>query len=67
MFDQEVIQSTIRRSNSKSGHPRLNSTSIENELVFNDSDLSNTPINLSHQSLQIISVNLPKGYIESPM
>ena len=67
MSDQGVIWSTRRRSNSESGHPRLNSTSIDNELVFNDSDLSNTWNNLSHQSQQNISVDLPEGYIESPM
>ena len=67
MSDQGVIRSTRRRSNSESGHPRLNSTSIYSELVFNDSDLSNTRNNLSHQSQQIISVDLPEGYIESPM
>ena len=54
-------------SNSESGHPRLNSTSIENELVFNDNDLSNTRNNLSHQSQQIISDDFPEDYIESPM
>ena len=37
------------------------------ELVFRDSDLSNTWNNRSHQSQQIISVDLPEGYIESPM
>ena len=67
MSDQEVVRGTRRRSNSESGHPRLNSTSIDNELVFNDSDLSNTRNNLSHQSQQIISGDLPEGYIESPM
>ena len=67
MSNQGVIWSTSRRSNSESGQPRLNSTSIDYELVFNDSDLSNTRNNLSHQSQQIISVDLPKGYIESSM
>ena len=53
------MQSTRRRSNSESGHPRLNSTSINNDLVFNDSNMSNTRNNLSHQSQQIISVDMP--------
>ena len=67
MSHQGEVWGTRRKSNSESGHPRLNSTSIDNELVFNDSDLSNTWNNLSHQSQQIISVDLPEGYIESPM
>ena len=67
MSDQGVVWGTRRRSNSESGHPRLNSTSIDNELVFNDSDLSNTRKNLSHQFQQIISVDLPEGCIKSPM
>ena len=53
MSDQGVVRGTRRRSNS--------------ELVFNDSDLSNTRNNLSHQSQQIISVDFPEDYIESPM
>ena len=60
MSNQGVIRSTRWSSNSESGHPRLKSTSLNNELVFNNSDLS-------HQSQQIISVDLPQGYIESPM
>ena len=67
MSDQEVVQGTRRRYNSESGHPRLNSTSIDNEVVFNDSNLSNTRNNLSPQSQQIISGDLPEGYIESHM
>ena len=67
MSDQRAMRSTRRRSNSKSGHPRLNSTSIDNDLVFNDTDLSNTRNNLSHQSQQTISLDMPEGYIESPM
>ena len=67
MSNQRAIRSTRRRSNPESGHPRLNSTRIDNDLVFNDSALSNTWNNLSHQSQQIISVDLPEGYIESPM
>ena len=67
MYNQRAMRSTRRRSNSESGHPRLNSTSINNDLVFNDTDLSNTRNNLSHQSQQIISIDMPEGYIESPM
>ena len=65
--NQRVVQTSRQKSNSESGHPRLNSTSIENELVFNDNDLSNTRNNLSHQSQQIISDDFPEDYIESPM
>ena len=67
MSDQGVVRGTRRRSNSESGHPRLISTSIDNELVFNDSDLSNSRNNLRYQIQQIISIDLPEGYIESPM
>ena len=67
MSNQGVVWGTRRRSNSESGHPRLNSTSIDNDLVFNDNDLSITRNNLSHQSQQIISDDLPEGFIESPM
>ena len=61
MSDQRAIHSARWRSNSESGHPRLNSTSIDNDLVFNDTDLSNTRNNLSHQAQQIVSVDLPEG------
>ena len=67
MSDQGVVQGTRQGSNSESGHPRLNSTSIDNDLVFNDNDLSNTRNNPSHQSQQIIFGELPEGFIESPM
>ena len=67
MSDQGVVRGTRQSSISESGHPRLNSTSINNDLVFNDNDLSNTQNNLNHQSQQIISVDMPEGYIESPM
>ena len=67
MSKLRAMRSTRRRSNSESGHPRLNSTSINNDLVFNDTDLSNTRNNQSHQSQQTISVDLPEGYIESSM
>ena len=67
MSDQGVVRGTRRRSISESGHPRLNSTIINNDLVFDDNDLSNTGNNVSHQSQQIISNDLPEGFIESPM
>ena len=67
MSDQGVVLGTRWRSYSESGHPRQNSTSIDNDLVFNDNDLSNTNNNLSHQSQQIISSEITEDYIESPM
>ena len=67
MSDQGVVRGTRGRSISESGQPGLNSTSIDNDLVFNDNDLSANQNNLSHQSQQIISCELPEGYIESPM
>ena len=67
MSNQGVVWKTSRRSNSEFGHPRLNNTSIDNELIFIDNDLSNTRNNLSHQFQQIISGDLPEDYIESPM
>ena len=67
MFNQRALQSTRWRSNSESGHPRLNSTTIDNDLVFNNTDLFQNRNNLSHQSQQIISNYMPGGYIESPM
>ena len=67
MSDQGVVRGTRRRYNSESGHPRLNSTSIDNDLVFNDNALSKARNNLSHQSQQIISGEIQEDYIESPM
>ena len=67
MSNQGVVRGTRRRSISESGHPRLNSTIINNDLVFDDNDLFNTRNNVSHQSQQIISNDLPEGFIESPM
>ena len=67
MSDQEVVRGTRRRSISESGDPRLKSTIIDNDLVFDDNDLFNTQNNVSHQSQQIISNDLPEGFIESPM
>ena len=67
MSDRGVVQGTRRRSISESGQPRLSSTSIDDDLVFNNNDLSGTQNNLSHQSQQIISSDNPEGFIESPM
>ena len=67
MSDYGAWWGARRRSNSKSGHPRLNSTSVDDKLVFINADLSLNRNNLSHQSQQIISNELPEGYIESPM
>ena len=67
MSDRGVVRGTRRRSISESGHPRLNSRIIDNDLVFDDNDLFNTRNNVSHQSQQIISNDLPEGFIESPM
>ena len=50
-----------------SGRPRLNSTSFDDELVFNNADLSLNQNNLSHQPQQIIFRGLLEGFIESPM
>ena len=61
------MQSTRQRSNSESEHLRLNSTTIDNDLVFDNTDISINRNNLSHQSQQIISNDMPEGYNESPM
>ena len=61
------MQGAWQGSNFESGHPRLNSISYDDELVFNNADLSLNRNNLSHQSQQIISCGLPEGFIESPM
>ena len=45
----------------------LYSTSVDDELVFNNADLSLNRNILSPQSQQIISKELPEVYIESPM
>ena len=56
-----------RRSISESGHPRLNSTILDSDLVFDENDLINTRNNVTHQSQPIISNDSPGGFIESPM
>ena len=66
MSDRGVVRGTRRRSISESGPPRLSSTSIDDDLVFNDNDLSGARNNLSHQSQLIISSENPEGFIESP-
>ena len=50
MSNQGALQGARRRSISESGHPRLNNTSIDDELVFNNIDLSVNRNNLSQQS-----------------
>ena len=67
MSDRGVVWGTRPMSISESGPPRLSSTSIHDDLVFNDNDLSGARNNLSHQSQQIISSENPEGFIESPM
>ena len=67
MSDRGVVRATRRRSISESRQPRLNSTSIENDTVFNDNNLSTNQNNLSHQSQPIISHENPESYSESPM
>ena len=62
-----VVGGTRRRSISESGHPRLNSTILDSDLVFDDNDLFNTRNNVTHQSQPIISNDSPEGFIESPM
>ena len=67
MSDRGEVRGTRRRSIFESGPPSLSSTSIDDDLVFNDNDLSGARNNLSHQSQQIISSENPEGFIESPM
>ena len=68
MSDRGVVRGTRRRrSISESGHPRLNSTILDSDLVFDENDLINTRNNVTHQSQPIISNDSPGGFIESPM
>ena len=68
MSDRGVVRGTRRRrSISESGHPRLNSTILDSDLVFDENDLVNTHNNVTHQSQPIISKDSPGGFIESPM
>ena len=67
MSDRGVVQGTRRRrSISESGHPRLNSTVLDSDLVFDEHDLVNTRNNVTHQSQPIIS-DETGGFIELPM
>ena len=66
MSNRGVVRGTRRRSISESGHPRLNSTILDSDLVFDDNDLFNTRNNVTHQSQPIISNDSPEGFIESP-
>ena len=68
MFDTGVVRGTRRRrSISESGQPRLNSTILDSDLVFDENDLVNTHNNVTYQSQPIISNDSPGGFIESPM
>ena len=68
MSDRGVVRGTRRRrSISESGHPRLNSTILDSDLVFDENDLINTRNNVTHQSQPIISNDSLGGFIESPM
>ena len=68
MSDRGVVRGTRRRrSISESGHPRLNSTILDSDLVFDENDLINTGNNVTHRSQPIISNDSPGGFIESPM
>ena len=68
MSDRGEVRGTRRRrSISKSGHPRLNSTILDSDLVFDENDLINTGNNVTHRSQPIISNDSPGGFIESPM
>ena len=50
----------------ESGHPRLNSTVLDSDLVFDGHDLVNTRNNVTHQSHPVIS-DETGGFIESPI
>ena len=58
---------TRRRSNSESGPFRLRSTTFDDELFAENADLSANRNALCHQSQQTIPIDLPEGFIESPM
>ena len=51
MSDRGVVRGTRRRrSISESGHPRLDSTILDSDLVFAEHDLVNTRNNLTQRS-----------------
>ena len=51
MSDRGVVRGTRRRrSISESGHPRLNSTVLDSDLVFDEHDLVNTRNNVTQRS-----------------
>ena len=66
MSDQEASKKSRRPSIFESGPTRLNSTSFEDDLFIENSDLSLNR-NRLHQSQQTIPHELPEGFIESPM
>ena len=64
MSNRGVVQGARRRrSISESGHPRLNSTILDSDLVFDNHDLVNTRNNVTHQSQPIISIESPEGLL----
>ena len=64
MSDRGVVPGTRRRrSISESGQPRLNSTILDSDLVFDENDLFNTRNNMTHQSQPIISNDSPEGLL----
>ena len=67
MSDRGVVHGARRkRSISESGHPRLNSTILDSDLVFDGHDLVNTGRNVTYQSQPVIG-DETGGFIESPI
>ena len=67
MSDRGVVRGTRRRrSISESGHPRLNSTILDSDLVFDGHALIDTRNNVIHRSQPIIG-DETGSFIESPM
>ena len=65
MSDRGVVRGTRRRrSISESGHPRLNFTILDSDLVFDENDLIYTWNNVTCCSQPIISNDSPGGFIE---
>ena len=55
------------QSCSESGPSRLNSSTFDDKLFAENADLSINGNNLSNQSQQAIPIDLPEGFIASPM
>ena len=67
MSDRGVVRGTRqRRSISESGNPRLNSTVLDSDLVFDEHDLVGTRDSVTHRSQPMVS-DETGGFIESPM